>query len=955
VRRQDWIIVAGILFLAAFMPMAIGGTWGVAYIVGETIVCLMLLVWAGEMRRAPAFPARAAVSKFALPIVALAGYVLVQLAPLPPPVLRVVSPRAYQLYARAFPDWPVDRPYAHLDAMVPATPLSTSGASPNSDFVVLPTLAEVKAGAPIPFAPKQSHSSPASIAGTRVRGAESGGLQSAVLKIYGTRWRPLTISPPQTWGALLMLATSAGLFLLVGFFPIGGGKAEAEALFRRVLAIALLAIGATVAAVGLIQQATWNGKILWFYVPLADLGAGYLGSPRACGPFVNPDHFAGYLAAIFPLALAGVLFPSAFISRKWSAACRIVCATLGFMIFVAVLASQSRAGWISIAVATTLVASLSMPSPATRPSHNIRSRYWRPARFALGTLTVMLVLATIFLGATGVSQTASRLHSTLSDVSDVAGRIDAWKAALRIIRDFWPSGIGLAAWPEIFAHYAPTPWSVNFFYKTENDYLQFIAETGVAGLLLAGWLAYLIVSRLKRGWPRMWSRTRSVEAALIAGVAVMAVVEFFDFDLQIPANAFTFAIILGLAVRLAAVDEEPGPGRQAEPAARHSMTAGWSAAAAIVLLIACLLQPRKPYPSNLTLPASLADARPMLLLYPANPLTHNLLLSFIGERMMPAARQREIQTAVWLDPTNPSPRDALAESLSDDGKVADALGEIKNSVFNSPAANTHQYLSERILPWLPPATQDAIELGYQRAVASNFAGALPNLALFYEQLGKYSEESALFGRAAGQTDDPEAKYLLLVEAGRSSALAGDFGNARMQLQMAAEIEPDDLASYQTLIAAVFAPTKDFDAMSRTIADATKNGADGYELWSTVASIAAEMGNLKVAEDAVNEALVYRPGSLRDLIRLGNLYVASGDADQAVRTLEKAVDMRGNSADAYFTLARAEEAAYEYADAEKAYSRAVDLAPQNASYKTGYEDFMKRMEKAAEQHASDPAR
>ena len=62
-RRQDWIIVAGILFLAAFMPMAIGGTWGVAYIVGETIVCLMLLVWAGEMRRAPAFPARAAVSK----------------------------------------------------------------------------------------------------------------------------------------------------------------------------------------------------------------------------------------------------------------------------------------------------------------------------------------------------------------------------------------------------------------------------------------------------------------------------------------------------------------------------------------------------------------------------------------------------------------------------------------------------------------------------------------------------------------------------------------------------------------------------------------------------------------------------------------------------------------------------------------------------------------------------
>ncbi len=65
-------------------------------------------------------------------------------------------------------------------------------------------------------------------------------------------------------------------------------------------------------------------------------------------------------------------------------------------------------------------------------------------------------------------------------------------------------------------------------------------------------------------------------------------------------------------------------------------------------------------------------------------------------------------------------------------------------------------------------------------------------------------------------------------------------------------------------------------------------------------------------------------------------------------------MRANSADAYFNLARAEEAAYEYGDAEKAYSRAVDLAPQEASYKASYESFKQRMQKAAEQHASDPA-
>jgi O-antigen ligase/tetratricopeptide (TPR) repeat protein len=947
VRRQDWIITAGVVTLAAFMPMAIGGVLVGAYIVGEAIVCLMLLEWAAEMRRAPEFPARIGASSFAIPIGALAGYMLFQLAPLPPPVLRVVSPTAYEVYARAFPNWPRERPYANLNAIASTAP--KPGASDN-DFVILPTPGEVKGGAAIPFAPKPGDSGAASTAGANVGSARSGGRLPGLLHLYGTRWRPLTLSPPQTWGALLMFATSAGLFLLVGFFPVAGGfSAEAEASFRRILAIAMLAIGAAIAILGLIQQATWNGKILWIYIPL-DWGAPiFLDSQRASGPFVNPDHFAGYLAAIFPLALAGALFPDALFKGKWSTAFRIISASLGFLIFVAVLASQSRAGWISILVATTLVAALSIPSQPADGSQRIGSSRLRQARVALGTLTVMLVLAAIFIGASAVENTGLRLHSTLTDVSNVAGRIDTWKAGLKVVRDFWLTGIGLAAWPEIFAHYSLAPWSANFYYETENDYLQFVAETGVVGLLLAGWLAYAVVTRLKRGLPRLSPSTRSLEAALIAGLAVMAVVEFFDFDLQIPAIAFTFAILGGLAVRLAAGDEDAVVD-EAEPARN---IAPWAAAAAIVLLIACLWQPREPYPYNLTEPESLAEARHMLLLYPANPLTHKRLVSLIGDRMEPATRQREMETAVWLDPTNPSPRDALAQTLERDGKITEELAEIKTSVFNSPSSGTHRYLASRVVPWLSPAMEVAIKIGYQRAVDANFEGALAQLGVFYEQLGQYFEEAAMDQRAAGQTDDPDAKYPLLVAAGHAWALAGNMPEARMQLREAAELEPDNRVAYEVLINQVFAPKSDFDGMTRTVKEAIQNGVDGYEMWTAVASTAAQMGNSKVAEDALTQALVYRPGSIKDVILLGNLYIASGDSDSAVRTMQQAVDMRSDSAAAYFNLGRAEEAAYDYGDAETAYKRAVELAPDDASYKAGYDSFKKRM-KPAEQHASDPA-
>ena len=566
---------------------------------------------------------------------------------------------------------------------------------------------------------------------------------------------------------------------------------------------------------------------------------------------------------------------------------------------------------------------------------------------------MLLVLATIFLGASGVEDSGARLHSSLSQVGNVGGRIDTWKAALRIIRDFWLSGVGLAAWPEIFAHYAPAPWSANFYYATENDYLQFIAETGVVGLALAGWLAYAVVARLKRGLPVLSPRTRALEAALIAGLAVIAVVEFFDFDLQMPAIGFTFAILLGLAIRVASGDEESGAGQEPKPK-RPRLAALSTAAAAIVLFIGCLWQQSKPYPYNLTEPASLADAQRMLLLYPANPLSHTRLASFIGDRMAPAARHREMETAVWLDPTNPARHDALAELLDEEGEITGELAEVKTSVFNSPDSSTHPYLAPRVIPWLSPAMEVAIKLGYQRAVAANFEGALPQLGLFYEQLGKYPEEAAMYERAAGQTDDQEAKYRLLVAAGHAWALAGNAEDARKQLRAAVELEPDNRVAYEIEIREVFAPVGDVEGMKRAVKEATANGVDGYEMWSAVASTAAQMGNNQLAQDAIVQALAYRPGSIKDLIQLGNLYLVNGENDRAVRTLQKAVEMRANSADAYFNLARAEEAAYEYGDAEKAYSRAVDLAPQQASYKASYESFKQRMQKAAEQHASDPA-
>ena len=153
-------------------------------------------------------------------------------------------------------------------------------------------------------------------------------------------------APLLTLSSLLVLLSCACAFGVAAFYPLAYGEdAESTLKFLRTMLRAILLTGFIVAFVGIIERATWNGKILWFFVPY-DWGHPIF-EPllRARGPFVDPDHFAGYLAIVFPLALACAVFPNLLTPRRATLAFRIQSGVASFVIFMAVLLSMSRAGW----------------------------------------------------------------------------------------------------------------------------------------------------------------------------------------------------------------------------------------------------------------------------------------------------------------------------------------------------------------------------------------------------------------------------------------------------------------------------------------------------------------------------------------------------------------------------------------------------------------------------------
>ncbi len=256
-----------------------------------------------------------------------------------------------------------------------------------------------------------------------------------------------------------------------------------------------------------------------------------------------------------------------------------------------------------------------------------------------------------------------------------------------------------------------------------------------------------------------------------------------------------------------------------------------------------------------------------------------------------------------------------------------------------------------MIAWLTPASRQAIEQGYKLAVEEGFNGARTNLGSYYEILGRYSDEASMYKRAAEREQDSDAKYQLLVQAGRAAALAREESEALGLLRQALEIDPSGADAYASLIVDVFGQTDDVAGITRTVTEATRNGVDPYQIWLTAARAEIQMNQYKAAEDALNNALKYRPGSIDDMVHLASLYLQTGDHDSAVRLMERAVRMRQNSADAYYTLALADEAAYNYADAGKAYSRALALAPRNLYYQRSFAEFKKRLEKPADESSN----
>ena len=138
------------------------------------------------------------------------------------------------------------------------------------------------------------------------------------------------------------------------------------------------------------------------------------------------------------------------------------------------------------------------------------------------------------------------------------GRLIVNRNTLEMIKDYPILGTGLGTFAILYPKYRDSRLRM-FMNAVHNDYLQFAEEMGIFGL--GSFIAILVLFFRKSLGLLRYARDRYIQGLAIGflvSVAAIVIHGLGDFNLQIPANALLFWIILALSSSLGLLARSEG-------------------------------------------------------------------------------------------------------------------------------------------------------------------------------------------------------------------------------------------------------------------------------------------------------------------------------------------------------------------------------------------------------------
>jgi O-antigen ligase len=265
----------------------------------------------------------------------------------------------------------------------------------------------------------------------------------------------------------------------------------------------------------------------------------------ATGTFVNRNHLAGYLEMCLAVGIGLMLAElSDGAATNWRERARRVLQTL--------LSNKARVRLALVIMVIGLVLTHSrMGNTAFFISMMLTGMFYllfvrRITRGSLIFFASLLIIDLLVVGNFfGIEKVAERLQQTSVGSEQ---RDEVARDTLVIVRDYPLTGTGAGSYYSTYPMYDTGKVGFSFYRHAHNDYLEFASEFGLVAFALLGFCVLVSLWQAVRAQLKRRSRLmQGMGFAATMAIVALLIHSTVDFNLQIPANAGTFMVILALA------------------------------------------------------------------------------------------------------------------------------------------------------------------------------------------------------------------------------------------------------------------------------------------------------------------------------------------------------------------------------------------------------------------------
>lgn len=298
--------------------------------------------------------------------------------------------------------------------------------------------------------------------------------------------------------------------------------------YTQIIAFALVFLAMGIAGYAIYQFIT-NSDYVWHFVKPYRY--------RGSGTYINPNHLAGLLEMLLPVALGYVL------AGRQKPVTKVLLAYAALIIVFGLGVTVSRGSWVAAGLSLLLFFGLLAWN----------SNYRLPAI----ALFALLTAACIYFAPRSYFF-EQRIRRTLSQVGDIQTdtRYELWDATVLMWKDNLWFGVGPGHFDYCFRKYRPKSIQARPD-RAHNDYLNTLADWGLVGGVIVAIFGILFWAGVLKAWKRVREltstelrRRSSNRFAFVLGAALGLVAlllhSWVDFNMHIPANAILAVTLVAL-------------------------------------------------------------------------------------------------------------------------------------------------------------------------------------------------------------------------------------------------------------------------------------------------------------------------------------------------------------------------------------------------------------------------